>query len=783
LFNNHQISRISFSPKIKSKQMKRIFTTTLLISLIGLLNLTAQERIYTPELNLPANGAVDQMPDVVLDWNAVTGGNTGIINYDIQLDTDPAFSSPENFQTEFLSAYQTSLLLFGQTYYWHVRAIDGNEVSDWSETWSFRVIRRVVLKAPEDANTKSSEVKFEWEEITGITGYELQLDTSYYWKAVNSGQTGILYGAAVLDDTHAWVVGAGGVILFFDGTSWVEQESNLSTDLYCIDFLDANNGWAVGKGGKIIHYDGSAWSAQTSGLTSDLNGIDMLDASKGWAVGKSGVIQYYDGNSWTTQYTATKDLTKVFALDASHVWAVGKGGVIAFYDGSAWSVQVTGTTKDIFAVAFTSADHGWAVGKSGLLLEFNTGTWKLYTNGQTLPDLFSVNFTSPNNGWVVGKNGVALQYDGIEWFTSTAGTNTTLNGVVLAGSIGCMVGEAGELLTYTNDAFNSPFAETFTIPSEELTTTVINLPFGKKIFWRMRTMHALATSEWSGASSVNIQATVELDKPEDGIADQDLDVLLKWKKYSDLVTYEIQIDDDPSYGSPISLATSETSINAEQLKYGTEYYWHVRALHVEGTSEWTESRTFTTAANVTLESPANEAIDVALSPPLTWIAINGSAGYEIAFNDNNNFSTPMISEILTGTGTSFFVPIVLDRGADYFWRVRAINGLDTSGWSNVWSFTTVPPVGIDESGLAGKLTVYPNPAENTIYVQLLNKQKLSFGLSITDLVGKTVLNQDIRLDPGNKIVSIDVSPLLEGIYMLRMSDEENIFTKKLIIRR
>jgi hypothetical protein len=66
--------------------MKRIFITTLLISLIGLLNLTAQERIYTPELMLPENGAVDQMPDVVLDWNAVTGGNTGIIKYDIQLD-------------------------------------------------------------------------------------------------------------------------------------------------------------------------------------------------------------------------------------------------------------------------------------------------------------------------------------------------------------------------------------------------------------------------------------------------------------------------------------------------------------------------------------------------------------------------------------------------------------------------------------------------------------------------------------------------------------------------
>ncbi len=108
-------------------------------------NVSAQERIYTPELSLPANGAVDQMPDVVLDWNGVTGGNTGIIKYDIQLDTDPAFPDPANFETEFLTAVQASTLLFGETYYWRVRARDGNDVSGWSETRSFRVIRRVIL--------------------------------------------------------------------------------------------------------------------------------------------------------------------------------------------------------------------------------------------------------------------------------------------------------------------------------------------------------------------------------------------------------------------------------------------------------------------------------------------------------------------------------------------------------------------------------------------------------------------------------------------------------------
>jgi len=143
----------------------------------------------------------------------------------------------------------------------------------------------------------------------------------------------------------------------------------------------------------------------------------------------------------------------------------------------------------------------------------------------------------------------------------------------------------------------------------------------------------------------------------------------------------------------------------------------------------------------------------------------------------------MIDEIGPGTANTYFIPIVLEKNADYFWRLRAINGLDTSGWSSTWSFTTKPPVGIDEPGLNEKLAVYPNPAENTVYLQLLGSQKLTLMLSITDLVGKTVLKQDIRLDSGNKTVPVNVSQLREGIYMLRMTDQENIFTKKLVIKR
>ena len=764
--------------------MKRLFITTLFISLVGLLNLIAQERIYTPELNLPANSAVDQMPDVVLDWHAVTGGNTGIIEYDIQLDTDPAFPNPVNFETEFLSAVKTSNLLFGETYYWHVRARDGSEVTGWSETWMFRIIRRVILTAPNDASTQIDTVRLKWTDMTGVTEFDYQLDTVYFWKSSTSNQTGNFFGVSVVDDSNAWAVGAGGMVSFFDGSSWDDQESNLSTDLYGVDFLDASNGWAVGKGGKIIYYDGTSWTEQTSGTSNDLYGVNMFDANNGWAVGKGGVVLKYNGTGWASQYTATKDLNGVFAFDATHVWAAGKGGLVVFYNGTSWSVQETGSIKDFAGVGFTAANQGWVVGKTGTIMQFDGTTWTNYVHSLTTKDLTGVYFTGPDNGYAVGKQGTLLQYDGIDWSSQSATTTTNFTGLSFSGTTGFLVGEGGVIIAYNDEAFTSPLAIIKHVAGNLTTVKVIDLLFGTQYYWRMRAKHSLDISVWSGARSFNTRATVTLDKPNDNATNQNLDQLLSWKNpMSEMVSYEIQIDEDPAYGSPVFMATSGISINAELLKFGILYNWRVRALHAFDTSDWTPSFKFTTINTVFLQSPANNETNVKLSPLLIWEAQTGIAGYNVQLTGNSSFSELIADAIVPVGENSFSVPVLLDKDVEYYWRARAVNGLDTSGWSNIWSFRTMPPLGIDEPGLAGKLNIYPNPAIKTVYIQLIEKINLSLQLTLTDLVGKKVFEKELRLDSGNSLIPLDVSSLQDGIYMIRISDKENTFTKKLIIKR
>jgi photosystem II stability/assembly factor-like uncharacterized protein len=765
--------------------MKRIYITTLLISLVGLLTLTAQERIYIPALSLPVNGAVDQMPDVVLDWNAVTGGNTGIIKYDVQLDEDPGFPSPVNFETEFLTAVKTSNLLFGGTYYWRVRAKDGSDISGWSETWSFRVIRRVILTNPNDASLQNDTVRIQWSSISGVTEYDYQFDTIYFWKSVPSGQSVTLFGVSVVDDNHAWISAAGGRILFFDGTSWESQVSNTTNDLYSIYFLDANNGWAVGKGGQISYYDGATWATQSSGTTKDLFSVHFTDANNGWAVGKDGVVLHFNGTAWASQFTATRDLNAVFAFDPTHVWAAGKNGLIIFYNGTSWAVQETGgTIKEFLSIGFTSADQGWAVGKTGFFMKYENGQWSIYNQTLSTRDLTSIYFSSPDNGYVVGKNGTLLLFDGVDWSSQSATVTTNLNGVSMEGNTGFLVGENGVIIAYNDEAFTSPLAIIMHAAGTAVSAGAHELYFGKQYYWRVRAKHSLDISEWSGARSFNTRAAVQLDKPNDNAVDQNLNQQLSWKnQMSKFVTYEIQVDEDPAYGSPIYMATSGIAINAEFLKFGTQYNWRVRVLHAVDTSDWSTSWKFTTVNSVILESPANNATDQALSPMLKWKALTGIAGYQVHVATENSFADPLVSIVVPVANNFLIVPIVLEKDAPYYWRVRAVNGLDTSGWSNIWSFRTVPPVGINEPGLGGKLNVYPNPADNIVYIQLKEKLSYSLQLTITDLVGKKVAEMEIIPDSGIKTVPIDVSFLQNGIYLLRIADKESTYTKKLVIRK
>jgi len=165
--------------KLKNKkysEMKNLLFTILFTALT--IGLYSQPDILPPVLTKPTDAATNQMPDAELDWYAVNG--IGTISYEIQIDTSNLFPDPVTM-TSVTTAVNAQDLIFGDQYFWRVRASDNTGTSDWSAVFSFTIFNLVALNKPTDtANNQMPNVGLSWSNrkgaiyITGITYYDIQ---------------------------------------------------------------------------------------------------------------------------------------------------------------------------------------------------------------------------------------------------------------------------------------------------------------------------------------------------------------------------------------------------------------------------------------------------------------------------------------------------------------------------------------------------------------------------------------------------------------------------------
>ncbi|MCF6131089.1 DUF7619 domain-containing protein [Flavobacterium wongokense] len=81
---------------------------------------------------------------------------------------------------------------------------------------------------------------------------------------------------------------------------------------------------------------------------------------------------------------------------------------------------------------------------------------------------------------------------------------------------------------------------------------------------------------------------------------------------------------------------------------------------------------------------------------------------------------------------------------------------------------------------ANSLVLYPNPATNLVQVDLINTNEQLKKVVFYDLLGKAVKSVD---NIGTERLSVDVSDLSKGVYLVEISSETNIkITKKLIVQ-
>ena len=254
--------------------------------------------------------------------------------------------------------------------------------------------------------------------------------------------------------------------------------------------------------------------------------------------------------------------------------------------------------------------------------------------------------------------------------------------------------------------------------------------------------------------------------------------------------YTIEVDNNADFSSPeYTHACSGNSHNCSGLNESTLYYWRVSAsgtCSVTGT--WSDAWSFETGTNgmdaPTLESPADNSTEQPLALTLSWNTVSDATGYQFQLDDNDDFSSPLYNEAVTGTSTDISE---LDEGITYFWQVRATGECATGDWSDIWQFETgasVPEAitAIKEEGYYLGQN-YPNPFMETTTIQFRLPVDGQVEVEFMDLQGKLVESLTGYYPAGAHTLEVDLSGKVHaGVYLYRMRTLSFTDTKLCIVR-
>ena len=200
-------------------------------------------------------------------------------------------------------------------------------------------------------------------------------------------------------------------------------------------------------------------------------------------------------------------------------------------------------------------------------------------------------------------------------------------------------------------------------------------------------------------------------------------------------------------------------------------------------TNFNESIAFLTETpSMQLGSYTNQWVDFEI-PPLqvdsgTILLVTLFAEYEVGNNDTVFIST-------SGSNPN--------AGESY---IQNIDGVGENVIPGQWFYTTPTPcirlnfdpnvdgvnVGIDDANPNHSIHVFPNPNQGTFNLQVVSKQRGTMLLSIKDMLGRTVQNEEIR---GSNTFSkqIDLSHLKKGVYFVHLyQNAEDEVVEKIIIQ-
>lgn len=650
----------------------------------------------TVSLASPSSNATTGV-QVDLDWYHMAG-NTG---YLYELDTNSNFNSSTIIKgTSAANISQATVggLSFNTKYFWRVAVVSLNDTSDWSQQRSFTTTSSPFLSTPNNnSNYYALRIFIDWSYVQGASGYLVQVDSSLLFNS-NLLQTlnrtssstysdvnffGKKYYVRVAaysqNDTSDW-----SNVRAFNTNPTINLispalNSNVASVSTSLDW-----GTYTGNSGYVYQYDTSAnfnsplFQEKTSSQSSS-NGIAnnlRFGTTYYWRVA---VISSVDTSQWSIVRHFKTNSTVSLVSPANNYnnsstsrtldWSTyqGNSGYEYEYDTTSSFNSPLLSTK----ISSSSSSNGIATG----LLFGTTYYWRVRafsavdTSSWSVTRYFNVNptvyLTSPSNG--ATNQNVSLTLD---WSTF--------------GSISSYICEVD-----TSSNFNSPLVLNKLISGNFSSTSINNLLFNQRYFWRVKAATVYDTSSWSIVRNFTTKPTVFLNNPTNGAGGLNSALTLDWSTLFGSTGYKVELDTSPNFNSildTIYYTSSSSQQYIRDLYFGTTYYWRVAAFHSLDTSNYSSPRSFTIRDNVNLLSPSNNSVNNSVALTLRWSSSSGATNYIYQLDNVPTFNSTNL--LTANSGTNARATINLLYGTKYYWRVAMVNNKDTSDWSSIRNFTT-----------------------------------------------------------------------------------------------
>ncbi len=253
-------------------------------------------------------------------------------------------------------------------------------------------------------------------------------------------------------------------------------------------------------------------------------------------------------------------------------------------------------------------------------------------------------------------------------------------------------------------------------------TFTVTLPdYYETYFWKVRATANDCSTDWS--STLNFSTGLPkpvLLTPKNNSEKQPLVPIFSWiKTLGTGNKYTIEIATDNLFNDVIysrkDIPSNSTSIDIT-LDTMKGYYWHVKAVNVDGESPWSDYFKFITgieSAKVpVLLDPANNTKDVPVTITLKWKKSDNANRYLLQVAKDVDFSEIEFNYSDADNLTDTTLEITgLEYNQSYYWRVASANDNSTSKWSDAWMFVTqnTPPENapIQLAPLDGSVDVVP----------------------------------------------------------------------------